>query len=52
MAVRLYLHNMTLREIGDMLGVTESRVCQIHGQITKKLRVELEADEALFSEVA
>ena len=36
----------------EILGVTESRVCQIHGQITKKLRVELEADEQLFSEVA
>ena len=47
-----YYENLTLREIGEILGVTESRVCQIHGQITKKLRVELEADEALFSEVA
>ena len=45
-AVLLYVYNLTLREIGEILGVTESRVCQIHGQITKKLRVELEADEA------
>ena len=37
-AVRLYVYNLTLREIGEILGVTESRVCQIHGQITKKLR--------------
>ena len=51
-AVLLYVYNLTLREIGEILGVTESRVCQIHGQITKKLRVELEADEQLFSEVA
>ena len=36
----------------EILGVTESRVCQIHGQITKKLRAELEVDEQLFSEVA
>jgi hypothetical protein len=27
-------------------------VCQIHGQITKKLREQLSADESLFSEVA
>jgi RNA polymerase sigma factor for flagellar operon FliA len=51
-AVLLYVYNLTLREIGEILGVTESRVCQIHGQITKKLRAELEADEQLFSEVA
>ncbi len=51
-AVLLYVYNLTLREIGEILGVTESRVCQIHGQITKKLRAELEVDEALFSEVA
>jgi RNA polymerase sigma factor FliA len=51
-AVLLYVYNLTLREIGEILGVTESRVCQIHGQITKKLRAELEVDEQLFSEVA
>jgi RNA polymerase sigma factor for flagellar operon FliA len=51
-AVLLYVYNLTLREIGEILGVTESRVCQIHGQITKKLRTELEVDEQLFSEVA
>ncbi len=51
-AVRLYLHNMTLREIGDALGVTESRVCQIHGQLRRRLRELLAADEQLFSEVA
>ena len=51
-AVLLYVYNLTLREIGEILGVTESRVCQIHGQITKKLREQLSADESLFSEVA
>jgi RNA polymerase sigma factor FliA len=51
-AVLLYVYNLTLREIGEILGVTESRVCQIHGQITKKLRAELDVDEQLFSEVA
>ncbi len=51
-AVLLYVYNLTLREIGDILGVTESRVCQIHGQITRKLRAELDVDEQLFSEVA
>ena len=51
-AVRLYLHNMTLREIGDALGVTESRVCQIHSQLRKRLRELLSVDEQLFQEVA
>jgi RNA polymerase sigma factor FliA len=48
-AVLLYVYNLTLREIGEILGVTESRVCQIHGQILKKLRQQLQADEQLFS---
>ncbi len=51
-AVLLYVYNLTLREIGEILGVTESRVCQIHGQLTRHLREQLQADEALLSEVA
>jgi RNA polymerase sigma factor for flagellar operon FliA len=51
-AVLLYVHNLTLREIGEILGVTESRVCQIHGQLKRHLREQLQADEQLFSEVA
>jgi RNA polymerase sigma factor FliA len=51
-AVLLYLHNLTLREIGEALGVTESRVCQIHSQLRRRLREALSADDQLFSEVA
>ena len=51
-AVLLYVYNMTLREIGEILGVTESRVCQLHSQILKSLRKQLAADEQLFSFVA
>jgi RNA polymerase sigma factor for flagellar operon FliA len=51
-AVLLYVNNFTLREIGDILGVSESRVCQIHGQLKRKLRRQLEDDSQLFSEVA
>jgi RNA polymerase sigma factor for flagellar operon FliA len=51
-AVLLYVHNLTLREIGEILGVTESRVCQIHGQLKRNLREQLRADEQLLSEVA
>jgi RNA polymerase sigma factor for flagellar operon FliA len=51
-AVLLYVNNFTLREIGEILGVSESRVCQIHGKLKRKLRTQLEQDEHLFSEVA
>lgn len=51
-AVLLYVYNLTLREIGEILGVSESRVCQLHGQILKTLRSNLAADEQLFSIVA
>jgi RNA polymerase sigma factor for flagellar operon FliA len=51
-AVLLYVYNLTLREIGEILGVTESRVCQLHAQILKTLRARLAADEQLFNVVA
>ena len=51
-AVLLYVKNLTLAEIGEVLGVSESRVCQIHGQTKKKLRAALDQDAALFHLVA
>jgi RNA polymerase sigma factor for flagellar operon FliA len=51
-AVLLYVYNLTLREIGEILGVTESRVCQLHAQILATLRRQLQADEQLFGFVA
>jgi RNA polymerase sigma factor for flagellar operon FliA len=51
-AILLYVQNMTLREVGEVLGVSESRVCQIHTQLRRTLRKLLEEDTALFSEVA
>ena len=33
-----YQEELTLREIGEVLGVTESRVCQIHAQAISRLR--------------
>ena len=51
-AVMLYVKNLTLREVGDVLGVSESRVCQIHTQLKKTLRGELAADEQLLACVA
>src|SRR4051794_26409286 len=51
-AVMLYVKSLTLAEIGEVLGVSESRVCQIHGEMKKKLRQNLDADAALFHLVA
>jgi RNA polymerase sigma factor for flagellar operon FliA len=51
-AILLYVKNLTLREIGDVLGVSESRVCQIHGQLKKTLRSRLADDAQLFAAVA
>ena len=51
-AVLLYVKNLTLREIGDILGVSESRVCQIHSQTKRTLRSVLSDDENLFRLVA
>ncbi len=33
-----YCESLNLKEIGEVLGVTESRVCQIHGEATRRLR--------------
>jgi len=41
-----YTENLNLKEIGSVLGVTESRVCQIHGEATRRLRETLGAIEA------
>ena len=37
-----YLENRTLAEIGRMLGVTESRVCQLHARLVGRLRGRLD----------
>ena len=36
-----YDEELNLREIGDVLGVSESRVCQIHGQALSRLRARM-----------
>ena len=50
LAVLLYVKNLTLREIGEVLGVSESRVCRLHGRLKQRLRDALSSDEALFRE--
>jgi RNA polymerase sigma factor for flagellar operon FliA len=39
--VLYYYENLTLREIGEVLDVSESRVCQIHTKVVTRLRSHL-----------
>jgi RNA polymerase sigma factor for flagellar operon FliA len=50
-AVLLYVKNLTLREIGEVMGVSESRICQIHSQLKRTLKQQLAEDSLLFSAV-
>jgi RNA polymerase sigma factor for flagellar operon FliA len=47
----LYVEHWTLREIGARLGVSESRVSQIHTQLRRRLYDQLSDELALFSAV-
>jgi RNA polymerase sigma factor for flagellar operon FliA len=51
-AVLLYVKNLTLREVGLVLDVSESRVSQIHSRLKSRIRDRLERDGSLFREVA
>jgi RNA polymerase sigma factor for flagellar operon FliA len=50
-AVLLYVKEWTLREIGERLGVSESRVSQIHTQLRRRLYEQLSGELALFAEL-
>ncbi len=41
-----YYEGMTLNEVGQVLGVTESRACQLHTKAVMQLRARLAQDEA------
>ncbi len=41
MVTLYYFEGLTLAEIGEILGVTESRVCQIHTKAVGGLRGQL-----------
>jgi len=52
-AVLLYVKHLTMAEVGEVMGVSESRICQIHGRTKKRLRSALQEDDAaLFHLVA
>jgi RNA polymerase sigma factor for flagellar operon FliA len=40
--IMYYYDQLTMKEIGEVLGISESRVCQIHGQLLKFLRRKFE----------
>jgi RNA polymerase sigma factor for flagellar operon FliA len=40
-----YYENLTLREIGEVLGVTESRISQLHTKAVLRLRSRLQSEE-------
>lgn len=48
-AVLLYVEGWTLKDIGARLGVSESRVCQIHSELRRRLRDQLSSEESLFT---
>jgi RNA polymerase sigma factor FliA len=50
-AVLLYAQDWTLRDIGERLGVSESRVSQIHTQLRRRLYEQLSAELPLFAAV-
>jgi RNA polymerase sigma factor for flagellar operon FliA len=40
--MELYYHEgLNMKEVGAILGVTESRICQLHSQAASRLRVAL-----------
>ncbi len=41
--VLYYYEGLTFREIGQLLNLTESRVCQIHAKVLEELRIHLRA---------
>jgi RNA polymerase sigma factor for flagellar operon FliA len=51
-AVMIYVHELNLREIGEVLGVTESRVSQLHTQLRSTLRAILSEDEPALAAAA
>ena len=41
--VLMYYHEgLTMREIGEIMELTESRVCQIHSNVVARLKVQLD----------
>jgi RNA polymerase sigma factor for flagellar operon FliA len=50
-AVLLYVREWTLREIGERLGLSESRISQIHTRLRSRLYEQLAGEQAMFAEL-
>jgi RNA polymerase sigma factor for flagellar operon FliA len=50
-AVLLYVEDWNLREIGERIGVSESRISQIHTQLRRRLYEQLSSELPLFTAV-
>jgi RNA polymerase sigma factor FliA len=50
-AVLLYVRESTLREIGERLGLSESRISQIHSRLRRRLYEQLSGELTLFNEL-
>ncbi len=46
-----YLEDLTLKEVGEVLEVTESRICQIHSEGLKKLKKILKSDRVKLEQM-
>ncbi|HMD57437.1 MAG TPA: sigma-70 family RNA polymerase sigma factor [Solirubrobacteraceae bacterium] len=50
-AVLLYVRESTLREIGERLGLSESRISQIHSRLRRRLYEDLAGELTLFNDL-
>jgi RNA polymerase sigma factor for flagellar operon FliA len=44
--IMYYYEGLTMREIGDIMELTESRVCQIHSNVMSRLKCQLELERS------
>ncbi len=51
-AVMLYVEERTLREAGERMGVSESRISQIHTKLRRRLYEQLSGELALFADIS
>ena len=40
--IMYYYEGLTMREIGDIMSLTESRVCQIHSNVMSRLKIQIQ----------